>query len=129
MALANISTLIVDNQRVVFDGDSLKSKKSKKTVSNASQDGATSVKNTYYKAALDHVSFDMPYSVSAVDVFRLIESNDLNGGTNVGIITPEYSFTLQDATLDEDVELEIKPEGKINIVLVGVRVDASKIPG
>jgi len=130
MAVFNLGTLLVGNQRIDFDSESLVMNKGKKTVSTYSQNGASTVKNTYFNAnTMDTISFDMPASVVGVDIYRTIEGNDLNDGTNIGIITPEYSFTLQNATLMENVDIEVKPEGKIKIKLEGVRVDVSKIPG
>jgi hypothetical protein len=130
MATFNSGTLLIDNRRVTFDSESLVINKGKKTVSTYSQNGTSTVKNTYFNAnTMDTISFDIPASVEGVDVYRTIEANDLNDGTNVGIITPEYSFTLLNATLMENVDIEVKPEGKVKIKLEGVKIDTNKIPG
>ena len=130
MAVFNEATLLVGNERVTFDSESLTMNKGKKTVSTYSQNGASTVKNTYFNAnTKDTISFDMPSSVAGVDIHKFIEDNDLDSGTDIGIVTPQYAFTLQNATLSEDVELDLKPEGKVKIKLEGVRIDASKIPG
>lgn len=130
MAAFNEATLLVGNVRITFDSESLTMNKGKKTVSTYSQNGASTVKNTYFNAnTMDTISFDMPTSVEGVDIYRTIEANDLNDGTNIGIITPQYSFTLQNATLMENVDIEVKPEGKVKIKLEGVRIDTNKIPG